>query len=236
MGQCIGSHIHGKLSQVCEPGAPDGSIWQVMIYVLEDNATCIHVVVTGKDPTMKCLERYHGVSLAWLNERVRSGYYAIIHTRSHDSPRNFAKKYCSLRFYRFTPYMQSQHWVRQLCLQALVLQPCRMQQPQKRAQPRSRRRARQQHHPPQQPWQAAEDESKRPRPKESIVQQGLHPHPGPAKKKQTAAAAAAATTEPVETKEETRTTSTVRRRIAEKTKPDEKLVPLEPDSKKHRNK
>ena len=66
------------------------------------------------------------------------------------------------------------------------------------------------------------------------MQQGLHPHPGPASKKKTVAAAAATTPKPAETEEEAATTSTARRRIAEKTKPGGKLAPLEPEAKKHR--
>ncbi len=41
-----------------------------VIFVHEDNTTCISAVSTGKNPTMKTLERCFGVSLSWLNNRM----------------------------------------------------------------------------------------------------------------------------------------------------------------------
>ena len=58
--------------------------WSPVIFVHEDNTTCISAVSTGKNPTMKTLERCFGVCLAWLSSRMMSGDYNLVHTRSHD--------------------------------------------------------------------------------------------------------------------------------------------------------
>ena len=55
-----------------------------MIFIHEDNTTCIIAYTTGKNPTMKDLERCFGVSLAWGHQRMMSGDYIMVHTRSHD--------------------------------------------------------------------------------------------------------------------------------------------------------
>ena len=63
---------------------PNKECWVPKIILHEDNATCIIAVATGKKAAMETLKRCFGVSLAWLNLRLRSGDYIIIHTRSHD--------------------------------------------------------------------------------------------------------------------------------------------------------
>ena len=48
----------------------------------ENNTTALTVASTGKNPTMKTLERGHGVSIGWINSRVNSGDYNLVHTRT----------------------------------------------------------------------------------------------------------------------------------------------------------
>ena len=57
--------------------------WTPVIFIHEDNTTCIIAYTTGRNPTMKDLERCFGVSLAWGHQRMMSGDYIMIHTRSH---------------------------------------------------------------------------------------------------------------------------------------------------------
>ena len=52
------------------------------VNVHEDNTTAIAGVRSGKNPTMKTLERGHGVSIGWLHERVATGDYNLVHTRT----------------------------------------------------------------------------------------------------------------------------------------------------------
>jgi len=56
--------------------------WKIVIFLHEDNTVCIHAAKTGRNPTMKTLERNFGVSVAWLNERLKSGEYIIVHCGS----------------------------------------------------------------------------------------------------------------------------------------------------------
>jgi len=58
----------------------DDPNWKLVINVHEDNTTAIIGARTGKNPTMKTLERGHGVSIAWINERIISEEYNLIHT------------------------------------------------------------------------------------------------------------------------------------------------------------
>ena len=44
--------------------------WQVKINLHEDNTTAIHSVRTGKNPTMKTLERNFGVKVGYMHEQV----------------------------------------------------------------------------------------------------------------------------------------------------------------------
>ncbi len=56
----------------------------MVVNVQEDNTSAITAASTGKNPTMKTLERCFGVSVAWINEQMRSGDYNMVHTRTHD--------------------------------------------------------------------------------------------------------------------------------------------------------
>ena len=56
--------------------------WKLTVNVHEDNTTAIAGVRSGKNPIMRTLERGHGVSMGWLHERVATGDYNSIHTRS----------------------------------------------------------------------------------------------------------------------------------------------------------
>ena len=54
------------------------------IHLLEpkdlNNTTAIIGARTGKNPTMKTLERGFGINIGWNNERILSGDYDLIHT------------------------------------------------------------------------------------------------------------------------------------------------------------
>ena len=56
--------------------------WKLRINNHEDNTTALTVAATGKNPTMKTLERCHGVSVASIHQGVLDGVYNWIHTRS----------------------------------------------------------------------------------------------------------------------------------------------------------
>ena len=63
-------------------GQYHGNDWKLTVNVREDNTTAIAGVWSGKNPTMKTLERGHGVSIGWLHEWVATGDYNLVHTRS----------------------------------------------------------------------------------------------------------------------------------------------------------
>ena len=54
--------------------------WSASIVLHEDNTTAIIGARTGKNPTMKTLERGFGIDIGWNNERIISGDYELIHT------------------------------------------------------------------------------------------------------------------------------------------------------------
>ena len=54
--------------------------WTASIALHEDNTTAIIGARTGKNPTMKTLERGFGINIGWNNERILSGDYDLIHT------------------------------------------------------------------------------------------------------------------------------------------------------------
>ena len=56
--------------------------WEFRMNLHEDNTTCITVARTGKNPTMKFLERGHGISIGWIHDRIEQGWYNMIHTRT----------------------------------------------------------------------------------------------------------------------------------------------------------
>ncbi len=55
-------------------GLPALSLWHVLLphqpplFFHEDNQAMIHVVTTGRNPTMRYLHRTHRVSVSWLHE------------------------------------------------------------------------------------------------------------------------------------------------------------------------
>ena len=59
-------------------GIPALDMWEVVfnrklsIKFHEDNQACLHVIRTGRNPTMRHITRTHGVNTAWLHERVRA--------------------------------------------------------------------------------------------------------------------------------------------------------------------
>ena len=46
----------------------------------EDNTTAITAMASGKNPTMKTLERQHGVIIAWIHNELLDGRYNVVHT------------------------------------------------------------------------------------------------------------------------------------------------------------
>ena len=74
-------HINTALSDVV---VAEQGVWHMVIYIHEDNTSAISGAASGKNPTMKTLERCFGVSVAKINERMRSGDYFMVHTRTHD--------------------------------------------------------------------------------------------------------------------------------------------------------
>ena len=69
-------------------GLPGLEMWdillarEVVLLFREDNTAMIRIMETGRNPTMKTLERNFGISVAWLNERLKSGEYVIVHCGS----------------------------------------------------------------------------------------------------------------------------------------------------------
>ena len=71
--------------------------WKPSMMVHEDNSTAIMGVKTGKNPTMKTLERGHGVSISWLHEKCcgDTPEYQIIHTGTKDMTADlYTKRIC----------------------------------------------------------------------------------------------------------------------------------------------
>ena len=58
------------------------SRWKSINHLHEDNTTCISCLRSGTNKTMKTLERGFGVDIAWNHDRIESGDYDLIHTRS----------------------------------------------------------------------------------------------------------------------------------------------------------
>ena len=63
--------------------------WQIKVNLHEDNTTAIHGVRTGKNPTMKTLERNFGVKVGYMHEQVCGtgddgppSPFTLIHTSS----------------------------------------------------------------------------------------------------------------------------------------------------------
>ena len=56
--------------------------WNLRIDLHDDNAATVQVALTGKNPTMKLLERGHGISVGQLHDYVKNGIINMIHTRS----------------------------------------------------------------------------------------------------------------------------------------------------------
>jgi len=58
--------------------------WRFHVVIHEDNTTTMQIVNSGKNKSMKTLERNAGISIGYLHERVLSGDYLLLHTRSCD--------------------------------------------------------------------------------------------------------------------------------------------------------
>ena len=66
-------------------GLPALDLWDVLssskgnLCLCEDNQAMISVVRSGRNPTMRYLERTHGVSVAWLQEIFQADHFALVY-------------------------------------------------------------------------------------------------------------------------------------------------------------
>ena len=66
-------------------GCPGLELWQKLlphspkVRFLEDNQAMLQVVKTGKNPTMRHLQRTHRVQVGWIHERYMSGHFIFAH-------------------------------------------------------------------------------------------------------------------------------------------------------------
>ena len=64
-------------------GLPAITLWKLLsaadpnFVFYDDNQTMIGVVRTGKNPTMRHLERSHGICIAWMHEVFQEGYVGL---------------------------------------------------------------------------------------------------------------------------------------------------------------
>ena len=58
----------------------DDDNWRLIINLHEDNTTCIITARTGKNATMKTLEKCFGVNVGWIYQRIKSKDYNLYHT------------------------------------------------------------------------------------------------------------------------------------------------------------
>ena len=58
--------------------------WKFAVYTHEDNSTCIQILRTGKNQTMKYLERNAGISIGYLHKRLNSTDFDLTHCRLCD--------------------------------------------------------------------------------------------------------------------------------------------------------
>ena len=69
-------------------GLPCAVFWERVVrhrpnvILHDDKQSMIAVARTGKNPTMRHLERTHGVSVAWLHEMFKRDEYALVHELS----------------------------------------------------------------------------------------------------------------------------------------------------------
>ena len=56
--------------------------WKIVVFIHEDNAPAISILRSGMSKTMKTLERGFGIVIGWNHQRIESGDYILIHTRS----------------------------------------------------------------------------------------------------------------------------------------------------------
>ena len=66
-------------------GLPALDLWDILsstkgnLCLYEDNQAMISVVRSGRNPTMRYLERTHGVSVAWLHEIFQADHIALVY-------------------------------------------------------------------------------------------------------------------------------------------------------------
>ena len=64
-------------------GLPAITLWQQLggknpnFVFYDDNQTMIGVIRTGKNPTMRHLERTHGISIGWMHAIFQEGYVSL---------------------------------------------------------------------------------------------------------------------------------------------------------------
>merc|ERR1712240_748936 len=63
-------------------GIPSMDVWDILLpgcklVVREDNNTALRVMETGKNPTMRHMNRTHGISIASLHEKWKAGSFLL---------------------------------------------------------------------------------------------------------------------------------------------------------------
>ena len=64
-------------------GLPALDLWaticcrEVKLRLQEDNDACRIVVVSGKNPNIRCMNRTHKINIAWVHESYRSGLFEL---------------------------------------------------------------------------------------------------------------------------------------------------------------
>jgi hypothetical protein len=64
------SHIDSRISKGTKR-------YGIELFLNEDNAACISIIMSGRNPTMRHLGRVHRVDVAWLHHEFNVGTYAL---------------------------------------------------------------------------------------------------------------------------------------------------------------
>ena len=74
-------------------GVPSLQLWDTIVgkdvrkleaIFKEDNQSAIKVMSTGKNPTMRHMQRIHGLSIAWIKERFERKEFKLGHCPTRD--------------------------------------------------------------------------------------------------------------------------------------------------------
>ena len=68
-------------------GAVIGSLLgEIALHQLNDNQSAIEIIRTGKNPTMRHLQRTHRVQVGWIHEQYMSGNFTFAHESGERMP------------------------------------------------------------------------------------------------------------------------------------------------------